>query len=264
MQIHTVTCAHSREEETSLFFPLSLKQGRCDCISSCNRKKRRIGWLLWSLSLAMFHRNMYSICRTDGKHTMTHAATLQNKKNQLFCASSMEDAWAASHPFPHHSADDSSPSLALASCLLTVRIKKKKPHKNKFLFFFFSSARNRIHLLTTAGARESLSSCVSEHGCTSKIPAYFLLPASRWRCSAQTQLTASTILWSHDLGHYQIRAITCYNSFLPQQLPGAVHLGVAIRGCVCVSLLSSTGGYKLCECVCLGAVVLVLDGDAWQ
>lgn len=114
-------------------------------------------------------------------------------------------------------------------------------------FSSFYLHRIKIHLLTTAGARESLSSYVSEHGCASKFPAYFLLPASRWRCSAYKQLTASTILWSHDLGHYQIRAITCYNSSLPQQLPQAVQLNGAIGGCVCVSLLFAVWEDKLCS-----------------
>lgn len=193
------------------------------------------------------HRNMYTMCthiHTDNKHTMTHPPTLQNNKTSIscLCASSMEDAELLQIHFysaaQDHSADDSSPSLTLASCLLAVRIKK---NKNISLFPFFSSSQNKSHLLTAAGARESLSFCVSEHGCTSKIPAYFLLPASRWRCSAYKQLTASTILWSHDLGHYQIRAITCYNSSLQ-----AAQLNGDIGGCVCVSLLSSTGGDKLC------------------
>lgn len=147
--------------------------------------------------------------------------------------------WAASDPFPH-SADDSSPSLTFASCLLSV--KGGGERKNTSLFFFFFPPQNKIHLLTTAGAWESLSSCVSEHGCTSLFPAYFLLPASRWRCSAHKQLTASTILWSHDLGHYQIRAITCYNSSPPQQLPGAVQQNGAMWGCLCGIVMLSWRG----------------------
>lgn len=119
---------------------------------------------------------------------------------------------------------------------------EKNTHKNTSLFLFFLSPQNKIHLLTAAGARESLSSCVSEHGCTSKFPVYFLLPASRWRCSAHKQLTASTILWSHDLGHYQIRAITCYNSSLPQQLPWGS---------------ATEWGYRMCR-VCL-CVIIILD-----
>lgn len=202
-------------------------------------------WLSW-----WCFTEICTVCaHIDNKHAMTHAATLQNKKISISCyvqppwrmlscfrSISTSQCWWQ-QPLPH-------------SCFLSSDCEKKHTHKNTSLFFFFLSPQNKIHLLTAAGARESLSSCVSVHGCTSKFPAYFLLPASRWRCSAHKQLTASTILWSHDLGHYQIRAITCYNSSLPQQLPGAVQLSGAIGcvGCVCVSLLSSTGGDKLCMC----------------
>lgn len=172
-------------------------------------------------------------------HTLLHCRI--RKSASAVMSSLHGGCWAASDPFPHHSADDSSPSLTLASCLLTVR-GKKHTHKNTSLFLFFLSPQNKIHLLTAAGARESLSSCVSEHGCTSKFPAYFLLPASRWRCSAHKQLTASTILWSHDLGHYQIRVITCYNSSLPQQLPWGS---------------ATEWGYRMCR-VCL-CVIIILD-----
>lgn len=173
---------------------------------------------------------------------MTHAATLQNKKISISCyeqppwrmlscfrSISTSQCWWQ-QPLPH-------------SCFLSSDCEEKKhTHKNTSLFLFFLSPQNKIHLLTAAGARESLSSCVSEHGCTSKFPAYFLLPASRWRCSAHKQLTASTILWSHDLGHYQIRAITCYNSSLPQQLPWGS---------------ATEWGYRMCR-VCL-CVIIILD-----
>lgn len=79
--------------------------------------------------------------------------------------------------------------------------------------------RIRAIYLPLLGLR-NMFSCVSEHKCTSS-PAYFLLTASRWRCSAYKQLTASTILWSHDLGHYQIRAITCCNSSLHSSFLGS-------------------------------------------
>lgn len=129
--------------------------------------------------------------------------------------------WAASHPLPQHSADDSSPSLTLASCLLAVRGGEKK-HKNisLFLFSFYLHTATSIYspLLGLGNLCPLASQSMDVH--PSSLP-YFLLPASRWRCSAYKQLTASTILWSHDLGHYQIRAITCYNSSLPQQLPQA-------------------------------------------
>ena len=127
----------------------------------------------------------------------------------------MEDA-AASDPLPQHRTTvlmtAAPPSPSLSSCLLAERKKNKK--RNKSLSLSFVSSQNNDHLLTTAGARECVSSCVSEHGCSSKFPAYFLLPASRRRCSAYKHITASTILWSCDLGHYQIRAITGYNSSL--------------------------------------------------
>lgn len=116
-----------------------------------------------------------------------------------------------------HSADDSSPSFPPSPLSVSLPLflsagseeEKKRTYPS---FFSFYLHKIKTHLLTAAGARVCVSSCVSEHGCASKIPAYFLLPASRWRCSAYKHLTASTILWSHDLGHYQIRAITCYNS----------------------------------------------------
>lgn len=187
----------------------------------------------------------YVHTHTDNKHTVTYF-TLQNKKISLSCY--VHPPWrmlsclTSTSTAQDHSAADSSPSLTLASCLLAGR--KKKTTYPSFLFFL--SPHSKSHLLTAAGARESLSSRVSEHGCTSKFPAYFLLPASRWRCSAYKQLTASTILWSRDLGHYQIRAITCYNSSLPQQLPQAAQLNGAVGGCVCVSLLSSAGEDELC------------------
>ncbi len=153
--------------------------------------------------------------------------------------------WAASDPLPQRSIGSQCwwQQPLPHSCFLSAGCEGEK-NKNISLFFFFLSSLNKSHLLTAAGAWESLSFCVSEHGCTSKFPAYFLLPASRWRCSAYKQLTASTILWSHDLGHYQIRAITCYNSSLQ-----AAQLNGDIGGCVCVSLLSSTGGDKLCAYV---------------
>lgn len=121
------------------------------------------------------------------------------------------------------------PSPSLPVCWLW----KKIEHIPSFFSFYHPPPPKKSHLLTTSGARESLSSCVSEHECTSRFPACFLLPASRWRCSAYKQLTASTILWSHDLGHYQIRAITCCNSSLHTSLYihiGGVYLPVIMKG----------------------------------
>lgn len=97
----------------------------------------------------------------------------------------------------------------------------------------------------SSGARDSLS----WFGLRSWM--YFqdlcLFPApspSRWRCSAYKQLTASTILWSHDPGCYQIRAITCCSSSFLRQLNGAV------GGCVHVSLFPAC----VCMCGCLYVV----------
>ena len=128
--------------------------------------------------------------------------------------------WAASHPLPQHSADDSSPSLTLASCLLAVWGGGKHKNISLFLFSFYLHTATSIYspLLGLGNLCPLASQSMDVH--PSSLP-YFLLPASRWRCSAYKQLTASTILWSHDLGRYQIRAITCYSSSLPQQLPQA-------------------------------------------
>lgn len=68
--------------------------------------------------------------------------------------------------------------------------------------------------------------------------ACFLLPASRWRCSAHPRLAASTILWSRDLGRNQIWAVTCYS--------GSFRLAAASWSCVCACV---------CECV-----VIIPDG----
>lgn len=127
------------------------------------------------------------------------------------------------------------------SCFLSAGREKRNTSIPFFLFFL--PPQNKIHLLTAAGAWESLSLCVSEHGCASKFPAYFLLPASRWRCSAYKQLTVSTILWSHDLGHYQIRAITCYSSLSAT----AASSGTASewghrRVCLCVIIILDLRG----------------------
>lgn len=100
---------------------------------------------------------------------------------------------------------------------------KEKTYLSSSSFFFFLSPHNKSHLLTAAGARESLSLGVSEHGCTSKFPAYFLLPASRWRCSAYKQLHSFhhfVVTWSGALPNKgRSPAITAFchsSSFLRQ------------------------------------------------
>lgn len=135
--------------------------------------------------MIMFHGNMYST-RTH-THTLVYTRItnvkwhtllqLQNKKTSISCyvqppwrmlsrftSTSTAQCWWQ-QPLPH-------------SCFLSAGCEggRKKTQEHIPVSLFFLSPHCNIHLLTAAGARESLSSCVSEHGCASKFPALF--PAS--------------------------------------------------------------------------------------
>lgn len=158
-----VTFAHSHEKATSLFLlcGVCLEWGKCDCISSCNRKKDE--WLplvqwIWHVML-MIQRKVYSMCthahlniHEQQTHNTEHEQTLRLQKNKISISFYVHHPWRMLSCFKststaqhRTSADDSSPSLPLflsAGC-------EKKNNISLFLFFLFS--QNKNHLLTTAG-----------------------------------------------------------------------------------------------------------------
>lgn len=113
--------------------------------------------------------------------------------------------WAVSDLLPHQRAHCWWQQPLPPSCFLSAGCEGGGKTGANACFSAFFPLLIKSRLLTAVGAQEVLSSRVSEHGCAAR----FLLPDARWRCWAYKQLTASTILWSHDLGWYQIRAVTC-------------------------------------------------------
>ena len=135
-------------------------------------------WLSWLWSTVTCTVRARTHTHTQIKHKMTHAATIAEWENQhqLLCAASMEDAELLHIHF--HSTvlmTAAPPSHLLPVCWLCGGGEKTQEHIPVSLFFL--SPHCNIHLLTAAGARESLSSCVSEHGCASKFPALFPAPS---------------------------------------------------------------------------------------
>lgn len=115
-----------------------------------------------------------------------------------------------------HSADDSSPSLSLP---LFLSVENK--YISLFCLFLYS-ASHLTHSLTTTGAQETLSFSVSEHGFQLYLPFCLYFPPRLLVEMLSLQLlTASAILWSHDPGWHQIRAIPCFSSC------------ACVRACVC-------------------------------
>lgn len=146
-----ITFAHSHEKATSLFLlcGVCLEWGKCDCISSCNRKKDE--WLplvqwIWHVML-MIQRKVYSMC-THAHLNIHEQQTHTQNMNKLFVCRKIKSAsafmciihggcWAASNPLPQHSTGPVLMTAAppsLSSCLLAVRKKITYPSFSSFYF----------------------------------------------------------------------------------------------------------------------------------
>lgn len=117
----TVTCRHSHEKDASLFL-FSLEQGRCEWMKKKQKTQRLNVWFPWRRRSGWCSTEICTVCaHTENKQTMTRAPTLQNKKTSISCCE--HPPWRMLSCFRSipHSADDSSPSLTFASCLLSVK-----------------------------------------------------------------------------------------------------------------------------------------------